>query len=459
MPITKLKFANIGPFDEIEFEFDEQVNVFVGPNNCGKSTVLMVLGDIVVGLGIPQKLFRVEHPRFEAHYIAGQSKKSFQGILPIGTDKYWFHWVARESVKPYVDMVESIGYATFIPALRWNTDFRAKTPTIKRNRQGEKFTLTESQKEIPKQEKTVEITTEDKDLPPAIAKRVALTDLFDLNPSLIRDEEAVQIIVDLDYKAYRESNPAIRAPIHWAAKIASEITEGFVSAFSKIGEDERGLFPEFKTKDGSLPLNVLSQGTQSIIQWLTHLIVGYAEYYNYPKDLTEKPGILIIDEIDAHLHPSWQRRIIPALTKAFPRLQIFCSTHSPLMLAGLKEGQIHLLRRDDKGKVTVTRNETDVKGWSADEILRTFLDVRNPTDLETTRHIERLQELRRKTKLTPSETEELEDLRHTINRDLISGPIAAQLEQFRDTINSLQVTKNTRTKKKQPDRQRRSRKA
>ena len=60
-------------------------------------------------------------------------------------------------------------------------------------------------------------------------------------------------------------------------------------------------------------------------------------------------GNLIIDEIDAHLHPSWQRRIIPALTRNFPNLQIFCSTHPPLMLAGLEEGQVQLISRDTKG--------------------------------------------------------------------------------------------------------------
>ena len=108
-----------------------------------------------------------------------------------------------------------------------------------------------------------------------------------------------------------------------------------------------------------MPLNVLSQGTQSIIQMLAHLLIGYAEYYDYPVDLEDKPGILIIDEIDAHLHPSWQRRIIPTLTKHFPELQIFCSTHSPLMLAGSKEGQVQLLTRDDHGKVVVSKNETD----------------------------------------------------------------------------------------------------
>ena len=48
MPITKLKFSNVGPFDDIEFEFDPQVNVFTGPNNSGKSTALWVLGDVAV---------------------------------------------------------------------------------------------------------------------------------------------------------------------------------------------------------------------------------------------------------------------------------------------------------------------------------------------------------------------------------------------------------------------------
>ena len=48
MPITKLRFSNVGPFEEAEFEFDPQVNVFTGPNNSGKSSALWVLGDIAV---------------------------------------------------------------------------------------------------------------------------------------------------------------------------------------------------------------------------------------------------------------------------------------------------------------------------------------------------------------------------------------------------------------------------
>ena len=222
--------------------------------------------------------------------------------------------------------------------------------------------------------------------------------------------------------------------------------------FLRVEEDEEGLYPQFRTPDGDVPLNVLSQGTQSIIQWLAHLLIGYAEYFDYPPDLEHKLGIVIIDEIDAHLHPSWQRRIIPTLTKHFPNLQIFCSTHSPLMLAGLKAGQVQLLRRDEKGRVIVSRNETDIVGWTADQILRTFLDVSSPTDLPTVEHIERLQGLRRVEKLTPEQPEELEQLRRQVNQDLIGGPIAGQIEQL---TSLLEQPKTKRSVKKKPARRRR----
>ena len=147
-----------------------------------------------------------------------------------------------------------------------------------------------------------------------------------------------------------------------------------------------------------------------------------------------KPGILIIDEIDAHLHPTWQRNIIPTLNRYFPNLQIFCSTHSPLMLAGLNAGQVHLLRRDDSGKVTVSENESDIAGWTADEIFRQFMEVPNPTDQETARRVSRFQELARKDELSVEQTEELEQLRHTVRDDLLSGPMSAQVMRFAEEL-------------------------
>ncbi len=84
--------------------------------------------------------------------------------------------------------------------------------------------------------------------------------------------------------------------------------------------------------------------------------------------------------------------------------------------------------------MTVTRNETDIIGWSADEILRNFLDVPSPTDLGTVKHVERLQELRRKDKLSVEESEELEQLRLQVNQDLMGGPMATELDRLADLL-------------------------
>ena len=216
--------------------------------------------------------------------------------------------------------------------------------------------------------------------------------------------------------------------------MVSEITEGYSVSFAGVGEDEGGLFPRITTPSGTLPLDVLSQGTQSLIQTVAHLMIGYGEYYEYSADLERKPGVLLIDEIDAHLHPSWQRRIIPTLIRHLPKLQIFCSTHSPLMLAGLESGQVQLLRRGQDGRVSVSRNESDIVGWSADEILRNFMEVPTPTDIGTAEHVTRLEELRHKETLTRAESGELEALRRAVGSELLRGPMSTQVEQFADEL-------------------------
>ena len=255
-------------------------------------------------------------------------------------------------------------------------------------------------------------------------------------PTMVSDQAVIQKIVDLDYAAYRKKKPAIRKTIESVFSTASDIVQGFPLEFLDIVDDDEtgGVFLQVKTPFGDLPLDILSQGTQSLVHSLARCILGYAEFYDFPPDLKEKPGILIIDEIDAHLHPSWQRRVIPTITKYFPNLQIFCSTHSPLMLAGLKEGQVHLLKLEEHGKITVSKNESDIVGWTADEILRNFLDVPNPTDIITAGHVTRLQQLRRQETLSDADTQELEQLRQTVSRELLLGPGKAQTELFEEEL-------------------------
>ena len=428
MPITSLSLTNVGPFDEIAFEFDEHVNVLTGPNNSGKSTALMVLGDIVAfPFTMRRDLLRSGSATWRVRARLDEGLREFKGSIP-----------SSPGGGRHLPLLQAIGYTTFVPALRRSTNYRAVGPMeSRRTRELGRAPRDETDEDdYEVMLARLEEAGAGERIPPDLRKRRAL---FATDPWLVSDEAVVQKIIELDYRAYRRNDPSLRGIVETVAELASEITEGFYIRFLRVEEDVRGLFPQFETPDGNMPLNSLSQGTQSIIQWLARLVIGYAEYYDYPENLEDKPGILIIDEIDAHLHPSWQRRIIPALTKHFPNLQIFCSTHSPLMLAGLKQGQVQLLRRDADGKVTVSRNENDIKGWSADEILRSFLDVPSPTDLESVRQIERLQELRRIEKLSEDEAEELERLRHKVSEDMLEGPLKSQLEEFKRVLDEARV--------------------
>ena len=437
MPINSLYLSNVGPFEEIEFEFDHQVNVFTGPNNSGKSSALWALGDITVcPFEFPDKLLRPEHHATFRVNVKGQ-KDAFVGQLPCrpysrherGNDHGQGYWTA-ERIKRHLNILKIIGYSKFIPALRRSTDFRSQgpKPEQKRKREEERYIA-----EIEEEYYTAEIEEEHYTAEIEEQLRRQRT-LVSPHADLVSDEAVIEKIIELDYRSYLKGQPEYLNIIHRIAKITSEITQGFNIEFIGVDEDRKGFFPKFGTVGGSVPLNTLSQGTQSIVQWLAHLLIGYAEYYDFPDELGEKSGILIIDEIDAHLHVSWQQRIIPTLTRHFPNLQIFCSTHSPLMLAGLKQGQIQLLRRDEKGKVSVSRNESDIYSWTADEILRQLLELPTPTDLATSDRLDRLQQLRQKQKLSNKEAKELDRLRHMVSQDLLRGPTSVQVEEFANEL-------------------------
>jgi hypothetical protein len=191
----------------------------------------------------------------------------------------------------------------------------------------------------------------------------------------MRAEAVLERMVEFADRAVRRNDPAMRRLLTQIASIASEILDGFPVEFWRVAEDRDGLFPQFRTLDGDLAFDVFSQGTQSVLQWLAYVLIGYARYYGYPSNLAAQPGVMIIDEIDAHLHPTAQQRIIPALRRHFPGMQIFCSTHSPLMLIDLQPGQIQLLQRASHGTVTVSRNTTAIAGQSTAAVLQQFFGI------------------------------------------------------------------------------------
>jgi len=65
-----------------------------------------------------------------------------------------------------------------------------------------------------------------------------------------------------------------------------------------------------------------------------------AEDEPVPRVLAQTPGVVLIDELDVHLHPKWQRRVVETLRGTFPRLQFICTTHSPFIVQSLREDEL-----------------------------------------------------------------------------------------------------------------------
>ncbi len=97
-------------------------------------------------------------------------------------------------------------------------------------------------------------------------------------------------------------------------------------------------------------LTELSSGFISIVKIIQTIISSFALFYD-DEDLLNIKGVVLIDEIESHLHLEWQVKIIPTLKKLFPNTTFYIATHSPLVLSQLEEGEAYLLKRDEDGVV------------------------------------------------------------------------------------------------------------
>ena len=80
------------------------------------------------------------------------------------------------------------------------------------------------------------------------------------------------------------------------------------------------------------------------------------------KKLVENEGIVLIDEIDLHLHPAWQMKILPLLANALPKIQFFVTTHSPLVIGSIEWQNIIFLETRKDGSSYPKRNNINPYG-------------------------------------------------------------------------------------------------
>lgn len=127
----------------------------------------------------------------------------------------------------------------------------------------------------------------------------------------------------------------------------------------------------------------LPDGLRSIIGWLVSCIAKLdAKFPEHPSPL-DIPLLLLLDEPESHLHPAWQRKLIPAAQILFPNSQMFIATHSPFVISSVNHGWIHVLRANADGLVVADKPIACSPGDTYLDVVSDILGIQEWYDPET----------------------------------------------------------------------------
>ncbi len=154
--------------------------------------------------------------------------------------------------------------------------------------------------------------------------------------------DAEEVLLQLDYLAARRG---YKQRLDKVKEVLAAILPDIVSVKGiqilgpKVpGKPDEPSGVQFVTPYGVVPLTGLSLGYQTTIAWTTDLAIRLYDRYPDSPDPLAEPAIVLIDEIDLHLHPCWQLRLIEDLTPHFPKVQFIATAHSSLMVRVSKSG-------------------------------------------------------------------------------------------------------------------------
>jgi hypothetical protein len=313
--LKRLTLDNIGPFDHLELDLDPSWNILLGDNGVGKSNVLKAIAVAICG----------RDARAYANRLIKVGKT--QGSILLETDRGTTYRteLLRGGVAEVISVpgrpLEAEGWlAIGFPPSRMFSWARPQSPEAR------------------------------------VQRRPSPEDLLPLIQGVPdpRMDKLKQWLLNLDYwikgagdkEEERQRFESLREEFFNVSRklaIGTEVKYG--------GIEPQTFEVKVTTSDGTLPLEAISQGTAALIGWVGILV---QRLYEVPDSstapLTSKPleryALVLIDELDAHMHPAWQQAVIPLLKEIFPNVQFLATTHSPFLAVGRRASEIVRLRRD-----------------------------------------------------------------------------------------------------------------
>jgi hypothetical protein len=340
LTLKSITVENIGPFHSLHLDFTSQWNLLLGDNGVGKTVLLKAIAAALCGdkadsasvarllrIGASKGSIRLKDENRE---YTVELERKIDGTIQ----------VVSASLSP---IIYEGWLALGFPALRSVAVVNPKGPK------------------------------------PLNRKAPSADDLL----PLLRGEpdnrvaDIKQWLVNLDY-AIKSGDPLgqARRLMHDFFKVLRLLTPGLRLDQGQINSKTMEI--TVVTDSGVVPLELLSQGTGSVMCWIGSLLERLSETGN-ARDAALNSALVLIDELDAHMHPKWQQMFVDTFRQEFKSVQIIATTHSPLLVGSLKPDEIWRLHRgpltseiygvahlgevvDGKREVTVVGTEGDEEG-------------------------------------------------------------------------------------------------
>jgi predicted ATP-binding protein involved in virulence len=307
MRIEKLHLENIGVFDSLDLVFQPnkqqeqaEIHIFAGENGTGKSTLLYALaGAFTSEKNLILKRFR-NNAYVELLTERGQYKyfEETKSTFPLEYERYQkntfnfavFAYSGNRSLKSHhLVGIQEITESPFEGALSFNsTDSLILMQWIANNKAKAAFAQVKND-------------------PQKAAK---------YQNAIQHIESAIEDIIGSSIEFELETEPEFKVLL--------------------------------KINGQALEFDVLPDGLKSVISWISDLFMRMDRiHWVNERSILERHFILFLDEIDIHLHPIWQRKILPVVQKLFPNAQIFISTHSPFVVASVSDAYVYKFKLEN----------------------------------------------------------------------------------------------------------------
>ena len=189
-------------------------------------------------------------------------------------------------------------------------------------------------------------------------------------------------LFQLDYAAKNEQKRAKDRLALLKSLLISDIFPE-LSDIRFVSDEKLRNYIEFKTKAGWHKFAELGYGYQATLSWMCDFCKKMFDRYPDSEQPLKEPAVLLVDELDLHLHPQWQRTVIRYLSDIFPATQFIVTTHSPFIIQAMQRVNLYSLHPNGDHTLVRRYGMRSFLGWRLEEILSEIIGLENDIQTDT----------------------------------------------------------------------------